>query len=75
MSKGSDRIRLAGGRVTTIAEGLDDGTLVLKRCDDWYGRGGRRVTAYFVDEAADPDGGGWRITPGLYRSRMGLAVV
>jgi len=68
------RIRMPDGQVTTIGEALDRGDLVLRKASAFYAADGVLREAFFADLKDDP-GNGWRITPGLYRSRMGLPVV
>lgn len=74
-AKATERIRLRDGSTSTIGEALDAGVLVLRKTDRMYSSrspSGMR-TAYFAEYPDTQEG--WEISPGLYKSRTGEAIV
>jgi len=72
MTKSTDRVRLGSGEVMTLGEALDKGLLEVRIVEHFCGPRGGCGIAYFADEPGTMSG--FRISPFLYRSRMGLPV-
>lgn len=82
-AKATERIYLRDGSISTIGEALDAGILVVRKSENFVadlrphaaGRNPMRSTVRYFADFKDEPGHGWEITPGLYKSRTGQAVV